>query len=166
MKTLIAYVSRYGTTAECARLLAEKLPGESRLVDLRRERKPDFAGFDTVVIGGPIYAGRIRREITAFCERHQAEIESRKAGLFICCLYDGEKAREELNEAYPAWLNAHAAGRYAFGGAIRMGRLNFVDRFLIRRIAQTENDIDSLYPQRIDQLARDLTDDRAAIEPR
>lgn len=157
MKTLIAYVSRYGTTAECARRLAEKLPGESRLIDLRKERKPDFTGFDTVVIGGPIYAGRIRREVTTFCESHRAEIERRKAGLFICCLYDGEKAQEELNESFPAWLNAHAAGRYAFGGAISMGRLNFVDRFLIRKIAQTENDINALYPQRIDQLAGDLT---------
>jgi menaquinone-dependent protoporphyrinogen oxidase len=157
MKTLIAYVSRYGTTAECARKLAEKLPGESRLVDLRKERKPDFAGFGTVIIGGPIYAGKIRREITAFCDSHQAEIESRKTGLFICCLYDGEKAQEELNGAYPDWLNAHAAGRYAFGGAIKMSRLNLVDRFLIRKIAQTENDIDSLHPDRIDRLVSDLT---------
>ncbi len=156
MKSLIVYVSRYGTTAECARRLSELLPGESRLVDIRRERRPSFESYDSVVIGGPIYAGKISREISAFCDYNQKEIERRRVGLFICCLYDGEKAQVELNEAFPAWLNAHASGRYAFGGAIKMSKLNFVDRFLIRKIAGSEKDINSVNPDRIAQLARDL----------
>ncbi|HUX13566.1 MAG TPA: flavodoxin domain-containing protein [Spirochaetia bacterium] len=156
MKSLIVYASRYGTTAECARRLSELLPGESRLVDIRKEKKLSFEGYDSVVIGGPIYAGKISHEISAFCDYNQKEIERRRVGLFICCLYDGEKAQVELNEAFPAWLNAHALGRHAFGGAIKMSKLNFIDRFLIRKIAGSEKDINSVKQDRIDQLAHEL----------
>ena len=157
MRTLIVYVSRYGTTEECARLLSASLPGESALCDLRSRRKPDFDGFDTIVIGGPIYAGKIRREITVFCEKFRTEIERRKAGLFICCLYDGEKAQQELHEAFPPWLNAHATAKRAFGGAIKMAKLNLMDRFLIRKIARSRTDIDAVKPERIGELARELS---------
>ena len=61
MKVLIAYRSKYGTTAACARELAERIRGGAELVDLGRRCAPDVAAFDVVLIGGSIYGGKIQR---------------------------------------------------------------------------------------------------------
>jgi len=42
MKTLIAYVSKHGCTAKCARLLAQSLRNPATLADLARDN-PDLA---------------------------------------------------------------------------------------------------------------------------
>ena len=52
MKTLILYASKTGTTQDCARSLAQKIP-DSTLVDLCAQ-KPDPSGYDQVIVGGSI----------------------------------------------------------------------------------------------------------------
>ena len=161
MKTLIAYASRYGTSEACARTLARHIGDHSEVLDLRNGRlddgsRPDIAAFDAFVVGGPIYAGRIMREAPAFCENNRSVLESRRVGLFICCLYEGERADAELAESFPPWIAAHAAGRYAFGGAVTLSRLGLLDRFLMRKVAQTNHDLNTVKEERISALARDM----------
>ena len=57
MKILVAYRTRYGCTRRYASLLAEKLPGEVTLTDLRRAGRLSPAGFDLVLLGSLIAAG-------------------------------------------------------------------------------------------------------------
>lgn len=157
MKTLIAYASRYGTTRECARSIAEKIGGETRLVDLRREGMPDLAGYDSVVVGGPIYGGKIVRVVRRFCEQRRDELLLRRVGLFVCCLYEGETARAELEEAFPAWLNSHALIRRALGGAIAYESLSSVDRYLVRRVARLGGNIRTVKEDEICAVAETMS---------
>ncbi|HUX50003.1 MAG TPA: flavodoxin domain-containing protein [Spirochaetia bacterium] len=161
MKTLIAYASRYGTSETCARTLSRLIGGDSEVMNLRNGRlddgsRPDIAAFEAVVVGGPIYAGRIMREVPAFCENNRSVLEARRVGLFICCLYEGERADAELTESFPPWIAAHAAGRYAFGGAVTLSRLGMLDRFLMRKVAQTDHDLNTVKEERISALAGDM----------
>jgi menaquinone-dependent protoporphyrinogen oxidase len=132
VKVLVAYRSKYGTTESCARALAERIKAETALADLRLRHVPDVHAYDVVLIGGSIYGGRIQREVTWFCESQGELLLKRRTGLFLCCLSQGEHAREQLQTAFPEWLAAHAFARSLFGGDLHYDRLTLLDRLLVR----------------------------------
>jgi menaquinone-dependent protoporphyrinogen oxidase len=132
VKVLIAYRSKYGTTESCAQALSGRITAETTLADLRVGHMPDVHGFDVVLVGGSIYGGRIQREVTSFCEGRGELLLRRKTGLFLCCLSQGEHAKEQLQTAFPEWLAAHAFARSLFGGDLHYDRLTLLDRLLLR----------------------------------
>jgi len=157
VKTLVAYRTRYGCTQRYARLLAEKLAGEVIVADLRRESRLSPAAFDLVLLGSPIYAGAVPSGVTRFCERHRSELLRVPVGLFICCLYEGEKARAQLDTAFPDWLSLHAFGRWALGGEIRRDRLRLFDRLLVRALGRGAGDISRFRAEDLEAILRQVS---------
>jgi len=153
VKTLIAYRTKYGTTASCARQLAEKIGGDVTVADLAIGPGPVLDEFDTVLVGGSIHAGKVQRQVVSFCERNRSRLLSRRVGLFLCCLYTGEEALVQMQAAFPDWLLAHAFARVFPGGEIRYGRLSFIDRLLVRALPHPAGDVSKLNPAALDELA-------------
>lgn len=153
MKGLVVFRSRYGTTEACARTLAARLGGESVSFDLARGRSPAASGYDLVLIGGSIYGGKIQREVTWFCERNREALLGRRVGLFLCCLYTGERAEMQLREAFPAWLASHAFDRRLFGGALYYSRLGLFDRILVRAVTRDAGDVERVRTDQVEALA-------------
>ena len=96
MKVLIAYRSKYGTCEKAARMLAERIPGELVLADLKRDRPGDLSAFDMVLIGGSIYAGMIQKEVRTFCESRQEELLDRMSLLEM----DPAFAERSVNDGF------------------------------------------------------------------
>jgi menaquinone-dependent protoporphyrinogen oxidase len=157
LRILVAYRSRYGCTRRYAGLLAEKLAGEVTVADLRREGRLSPAAFDLVLLGSPIYAGAVPSGVTRFCERHRSELLRVPVGLFICCLYEGEKARAQLDAAFPDWLSLHAFGRWALGGEIRPDSLSFFDRLLVRAMGRGLANISRFRPEDLEAILRQVS---------
>jgi menaquinone-dependent protoporphyrinogen oxidase len=153
-RVLIVYRTKYGSTEARARKLAEALGVPTELVDLARDRNPDVTDFDAVIVGGPVYGGKMPREIGAFCERRREDLLSRRVGLFICCLYRGEKAMAQLTSLFPDWLVAHAVGREWLGGALEPDRLTGVDRLLVRGVPGAGERVSVERPDSVQVLAR------------
>lgn len=84
MRTLIIYASKYGCTKDCAEILESSIKGEVVLINIKN-KIPDMLTFDSIIIGGSIYMGKIQRSITNFCKRNKAKLLQKKIGLFICC---------------------------------------------------------------------------------
>lgn len=158
MTTLIAYASKYGTTRSCAEKIAEQLPGAIELLDLKRARLDSLDRFDAVVIGGAIYAGKVMASVPSFCERNRNALLERGVGLFVCCLYEGETAQSELDEAFPGWLNAHAVVRRPVGGAVNYAGLGVVDRYLARKVAHITEDIRTVKDEELSAIAAAMSD--------
>jgi menaquinone-dependent protoporphyrinogen oxidase len=154
MKLLIAYASKYGSTAGCATLLSQRIRAETVVIDLGRDRSPDLSWADAVLIGGPIYGGKIHREIPAFCDRHRDALLEKKVGLFICCLSTGEHAQALLSSVFPDWLYAHAFACSWLGGELHRGKLTAFDRLLVRSLKVTEGDISRIREDAIRELAQ------------
>ena len=154
MRILIAYMSRYGTTEKYARRLAGRLPGEVTLADLRRPGRLSPAGFDLVLLGSPIYAGSLPGGVLRFCERHRSELARLRVGLFICCLYEGQKAQAQLDSAFPDWLALHAFGRWALGGEVRLRSLSLLDRLLVKAVVRPAADISRFRPEDLEPVLR------------
>jgi menaquinone-dependent protoporphyrinogen oxidase len=149
MKTLIVYVSKQGCCEKSATMLLHGLGNEATMVELDADTRLDLKPYDTVIIGGPIYYGRLEGRVRRFCRRHMEALLQKRLGLFICCLETGEQADEELHEAFPPELLSHAVASGFFGGEIALERLNFVDRFMVRSIAKVEHNISTLSEERI-----------------
>jgi menaquinone-dependent protoporphyrinogen oxidase len=157
LKILVAYRTRYGCTRRYAELLAERLTGEVTVADLRRESRLSPAAFDLVLLGSPIYAGAVPAGVTRFCQRHRSELLRVQVGLFICCLYEGERARVQLDAAFPEWLSLHAFGRWALGGEIRLEGLRFFDRLLVRAMRRDLANISRFRPEDLEPILRRLS---------
>ena len=63
MSALVVYRSQHGCAEKCAVELAGKLKDEVTLVDLKREAGVDIGGFDIVLVGGSIHAGRVQKAV-------------------------------------------------------------------------------------------------------
>jgi menaquinone-dependent protoporphyrinogen oxidase len=154
VKALVAFRTRYGTTAACARQIAGLLPAESVCIDLAESRPPDARGFDVVLIGGSIYGGKIQREVSWFCERNREALLERPVGIFLCCLYQGARAEEQLREAFPPWLVAHAFASRVLGGELLYARLRLFDRLLVRSLPHPAGDVSLVNAREIEALAQ------------
>jgi len=164
----IGYAGKYGTTAELAarlehevRALAEQNVDRPRTLETRcvpvRELTAEHLGATRmVVLGGAVYAGRLPRALRRFCERNREALLAREVGLFISCLYQDERAREQLSKAYPQWLVTHAASLANLGGRIELAKLKFVDRVVMTRFAKTENDLDRIDEHRLASFAGEI----------
>jgi menaquinone-dependent protoporphyrinogen oxidase len=133
MSTLIAYATKYGFTKTCAEILAKKLDGEIDICDLSNNR-PDLSKYDKVIIGGSIYAGKIRKPAMQFCSENINTIKDKKLGLFICGMADGEDAQKQLESSFPKELLAVAVAKESFGGECNYDKMNFIERFIIKKI--------------------------------
>jgi menaquinone-dependent protoporphyrinogen oxidase len=157
LKILIAYRTRYGCTQRYAALLAESLAGQVTLADLGREKRLSPAGFELVLLGSPIYAGAVPSGMTRFCQRHRSALLRVPVGLFICCLYQGEQSRAQLDSAYPEWLSLHAFGRWALGGEIRPEGLRPFDRLLVRAMGRDLGGISRFRPGDLEPILRQVS---------
>jgi menaquinone-dependent protoporphyrinogen oxidase len=139
MKVSILYSTKYGFTERAARQIAARIRGEIVMVNLDRDRRPDLSSPDVILVGGPIYGGKIRRRISAFCVARMEELLLKKVGLFICCLSTGETAEALLASSFPDRLYAHASVRGILGGELHKGSLSAFDRLLVRSLNVTED---------------------------
>ncbi len=100
MNILIAYATQYGCTEKCANMLSSQLKDSDlsiSVVDLGSKQKIALSDYDTVIIGGPITAGKINAKVKKFCADNLPELLKKKIGLFIC----GAAAEEAQKEIKP-----------------------------------------------------------------
>ncbi len=71
MRVLVAYGSKYGSTARLAEFIGEELKGEGHevdVVDLRHRPNPEVTNYDMVVLGSPVFVGKWTKEARRFLE--------------------------------------------------------------------------------------------------
>jgi menaquinone-dependent protoporphyrinogen oxidase len=141
MKTLIVYATRHGAAEKCAGLLADRLGGDVDVFDLKKVPTVDLSGYDAVVVGGSIHAGRVQSRVKKFCEAHADALLKKKLGLFICCMEEGDKAWKQFHEAFPARLVDQAAAKGLFGGAFDFDRMNWFEKTIIGKIAGVKESV-------------------------
>lgn len=138
--SLIIYASDHGTVEKCAKELFIQMKGKVDLCNLySREVIPDLSAYDTIIIGGSIHSGKIQDVISEFCEVNISMLTKKNIGLFINCIYSGEKAIKQLDEAYPTSLTEIAIARDYFGGEVDELKLNYLERLITKQMIEEEN---------------------------
>lgn len=153
MKTLIIYMSNYGTTEKVAETISELLGyNVCRTVNLSKEKAPDLSSYETVIIGGSVRMGRIQKKITAFCEDNIEELKNKEVGLFMCCL-DRENQQKEFEDSYPSELIRHATATSIFGGELHFDKMNFIEKMMVKAVRKEMKNVSRLNHQAINHFA-------------
>ena len=136
MKTLIVYSTNHGCAEKCAIMLRNNLSDDTGLINLKRSPNPDISDYEAIIIGGSIHAGKIQKRVTQFCYNNYELLKEKKLGLYICCMREGEEAANQFRGAFPEELIKHATATGIFGGEFNFGRMNFIEKFLVKKIAK------------------------------
>lgn len=139
MRTLIVYATKYGTTEKCAKILAERLIGEVDIYNLKEGKGVEIAQYDRLIIGGSIYMGKIRKEVSEFCLKNLDVLKEKKLGVFICGMQEGDQADVQMKQSFPEELLVNAVARESFGGEFRLKEMNFLERFIVKMVTKKDS---------------------------
>jgi menaquinone-dependent protoporphyrinogen oxidase len=140
MTTAIVYASKHGSTADIAHRIASQI-GDAQVFDLA-DGAPDLTGFDTVALGTAIYASQPMRSMKDFCRA--VSPAGKRVGLFASGMERDEAKRgEELAGAFPEELRSAAVATAFLPGRFQFSKMTPAERFIIKRIAKTSQDVDA-----------------------
>ena len=96
MSVAVVYYSKYGTTEQYARWISEETGAD--LLDARKCKIRDLAGYDTIVYGGGIYAGGIKG-IELITKNWSGALEGKKVLVFaVGITVEDEANRQQCME--------------------------------------------------------------------
>lgn len=152
MSTLIVYASKYGFTKTCAEILAKKLGENVDIYDLN-SNLPDLMKYDKVIVGGSIYAGKIRKPVMRFCTDNLNTLKGKKLGLFICGMAKEDDAQKQLESTFPQELLAVCAAKGFFGGECNYEKMNFLEKFIMKKITGSKQSQSKIAEDNITRFA-------------
>ncbi|HEX6418568.1 MAG TPA: flavodoxin domain-containing protein [Acidimicrobiales bacterium] len=140
-RVLVAYGTKYGSTAEIADAIAARLRDAGLDVDLRRGREVrSLDPYRAVVLGSAVYMARWRPEALRVLRRQRRALGQREVWLFSSGPV-GEQA-DEAGERAERWTKPKAVRRLAdevgardhavFGGRVREDAGGFMYRSMAR----------------------------------
>ena len=116
MRLLIVFDTYRGHTRRVMRALAEALPG-AQVCDLRRMEPVSPVDFDRIILGGPVYLGKLTRRLSEYMRQYGEVLVKRELGIFLSCLLLDSAARQ-MQETFPPAIFAAAQCRAFIGGRL------------------------------------------------
>lgn len=155
--TVIIFMSKHGTTQKVAMLIKELLMDDDiTLVDLDKQAMVDLTYCERVIIGGSIHMGQIQKPVQNFCRQYANVLKSKKLGLFLCCMYEGEKAVEQFNNAFPEDILAAAHSKAILGYELNFEKMSMVERALTKKITGHTESMSHINQQELNRFIEEL----------
>ena len=155
MNTVILFATRYGSTENIAKLIWDKLPGEAKMVNIAKQQVPDISTFDAVVIGGPVYAGKLLKPLAAYMRQNLEELKKKKLALFLCA---GEQEPLQIEKMiasnFPAELCSRAVFKGALGGELKLENLSRFMKFVLKNLIKVKEGYSRVSEENINALVR------------
>jgi len=134
MSVLIIYATKYGCSEKCAKLVSKKIIGDVELINISKSQVIDLSKYDKIIIGGPIYMGMMNKNIVKFCNENIDILKAKKLGFFICSMFAGDKAQDEMKRSFPIDLQNIAISMKLFGGDMNIYKMNFLDKLIAKMV--------------------------------
>lgn len=128
---LVAYASKYGSTQEVAESIAATLREHELAADCRPAHDVrELDGYDAVVLGGGLYAGRLHKDARRFLKRYRSSLRTLPFAVFAMGPDDlsAEKvaqSRVQLERALAREPELDPVAVAIFGGVIDPDKLHF-----------------------------------------
>lgn len=143
MKVLVAVASKHGATAGMATAIGDQLVARGLTVEVTEDPEGvrDLDGYDAVVLGSAVYAGRWLAPAREFGSRLREELERRPVWLFSSGPV-GDPPKPEEDPADTAELLAVTGAREhrTFAGAVDRSRLNLGERAIVAALRVPNRD--------------------------
>jgi menaquinone-dependent protoporphyrinogen IX oxidase len=151
---LIAYRSKYGSTAQYAQWIQQEAKGD--LVNIETVNKPELAGYDIIIIGGYIRAGHI--VVAPFIKNHWGILKEKSVILFTTSGTPPQHPRiQKIYEKDLPEQMRNAIKYFPLHGRICGKDLSAFDRFLISvgKIMETDESLKRKMGKDFDSVHRD-----------
>jgi len=145
VRVLVAFVSRKGSTAEIARAVGKELQAAGKEADvIEMVSVASLAGYDAVVIGGPMYMGRMDGAVRKFVRRHQDALMRLPVAGFIVGLtpVSGDPAGMEMAQKAlrSALLPLHPVAEAVFAGRLDPAGLSWFQNWITKKVKSPVGD--------------------------
>ena len=118
---VILYGSRYGSTEQTARWIAEGMNNEA---DVRAVKEAgDLSAYKFIILGTGIYYGQVHQDMIAFLAARKDEVKDRVVALFAV----SGSGREAYLETFAQALGRNPDLTKAFGGSMKKESLSAQD---------------------------------------
>ncbi|HRX31551.1 MAG: flavodoxin [Bacteroidales bacterium] len=154
MKTAIVYDTSHGTTEKVANMIAS-FNSSIEIFNLKENKNVNMDEFDQVIIGGSIHVGKIRRRVKEFCLKNLDKLLQKRVGLYLCAMNEPEY-ENELKLAFPEELRNHAVIKKVVGGEFLFDRMNFLERFIVKKISGINETTSKLDEKGIMQIVDEM----------
>jgi menaquinone-dependent protoporphyrinogen oxidase len=137
-KYLVAYASKYGSTAGIAEAIGQAIHETGAGVDvIPVQQVSDLSGYDGALIGSAIYMGQWRKEALGMIEKHQSALQAMPVAYFAGCLTMASGTEEEKATALtycdaPAAIVSPAADPGVFAGELDTSKLNILEKLIMK----------------------------------
>lgn len=129
MRVLIAYATRYGSTAEVAEAIAETLRAAGFAADVRDVRTVrEVNGYGAVVFGAPFYLARMLRSGRWFLRKHRLSLARLPVAAFVLGLSPAKAKQRRLERLLRKRPAIRPVSVGLFGGVVDRSKLRFRDR--------------------------------------
>lgn len=82
MRVLITYGTKYGSTQQIAKWMAERVPGDAQ-VDIKKVNEVDRVDeYSHIIIGSPLYDDDLLPEVKEFIQDHGTDFKKKAVGVF------------------------------------------------------------------------------------
>lgn len=143
MKVLVAVASKHGATAGMATAIGDQLVARGCDVEVTEdpEEVRDLDGYDAVILGSAVYAGRWMASAREFASRLREELERRPVWLFSSGpVGDPPKPEEDPADAPELVALTGARGHRTFAGALDRSQLNLGERAIVAALRVPNRD--------------------------
>ena len=153
MKTLIVYATKNGGTAEIAQQIAAELGLNNTTLHNLKDKPPNPADFDCIIIGSSIYAAKIRKPAAIFIADNLGILYQKRVGLFLSGIKENQ---EYWQQNFPPRLLAHCKSGKFLGGIFNPKKAGLIDRLVMRTVGKIKAHHNSVDPAKITTFIQNL----------
>jgi menaquinone-dependent protoporphyrinogen oxidase len=140
-KALVAYASRFGSTAEISERIAEVLRSAGIDVDLQPvDQVQDLKNYSAIILGSAVYFGGWRKDAVKFLKTREADLKDKKVWFFS----SGPAGAGDPVELLDGWTfpstqqeiadRIQPRGVAVFHGVMDKANLNFMERWMLKKM--------------------------------
>jgi len=134
-RILVAYASRKGSTAGIAQAIGKELALEGYTVDVTEMKSvTSLAGYNAVVIGAPVYTGKVTGDVAAFVSTNKDELSRMPVAGFVSGIAPVFPKTGDVKGFTDQLVTALSPVRPVavtmFAGTLDAGKMNLVERSL------------------------------------
>lgn len=157
MSILLAYATKHGSTKEIADILSEKISSDIVKINLKNTPKPDISSYDVLIIGAPVYAGRIPKVVRNFIENYHKLLVEKKIFLYLSGMTPQDQLPENLFDlCYGEDIVSYAKSKAHLGGKFDFSKMNFFEKKIIQKVSGVKADVDSIHRDVIENFAQEI----------
>lgn len=159
MGTVILYTSKHGATREIVNELSNKLKTDLVKIDLKETPRPDLSDYETIIIGGPVYAGNISGKLKKLCSENISLLKSKRIGLFLTGMTPSEQLPENIFEKmFGKDLSDTAKVKLHFGGIFNFEKMNFFEKIIVKKVSGIKHTTKSINSENISKFVETIFD--------